>query len=442
MIINFSLLKKTSIALMVIGLVFFNVSRINAETYKQEYYPYNFREDKKSSLYKIDINSPSSKIINTDKLLELNKYNMEIKEISLSIRLEIGEFFIGIITDKETSRNEIIEELTNQVLVVKEHIEESFSYCPSFSLLDFEYNYFVVETQLTKSDLNQLLCVLFDNITKTENVFSLVNLEDDLNIINSTENVNTINSCYHRQLFDNDGNTYTVYHNGINNTETRCLTNTSSPHLGDGNSRLLCGYKWMPTFVKVEFSTSVSSGKNRTKLTFSYSSSKNNLQYLKQDGNETLEMEVVFYNYTRNVTAENLGSTYQLLTGRSYSTNIPDYYLDTTFADNPNQISFCIGCHDATKLVNGTNYYWSIDSNSGTQVNSYPNDGRFKVVAQRGYHTSTSISTWNVFSEEHERSVILGISSGYNWVPQPYNAWYLSNNSLAWSYYDGDNYRY
>ena len=70
----------------------------------------------------------------------------------------------------------------------------------------------------------------------------------------------------------------------------------------------------------------------------------------------------------------------------------------------------------------------------------YNHDGRFRVIAQRGYHTSSYVSAYNVFSEEHEGDVRLGISNNNYWVPSSQNAWYLASNNITWVYNDGDVY--
>ena len=91
-----------------------------------------------------------------------------------------------------------------------------------------------------------------------------------------------------------------------------------------------------------------------------------------------------------------------------------------------------------------TPYYWYIDSLKGPDTATYPQDGRFKVIAQRSYRVG-GYTAYNIFAEEHERQVNIGVPAGYNssgaeynWVPQPYNAYYCISNGGYWLWNGSD----
>lgn len=223
----------------------------------------------------------------------------------------------------------------------------------------------------------------------------------------------------------------TKWYNQLVGTTTTCGTSLTSPHAGDGNSRFAAGYNWHPNFIKVAFKTDVDTNLNRTTLQYKYNAA--NLNNLAIDDNETLEMEVLFYNYHLNsgVSEANLGSAY-MQTALTWSSNQPDAYLDTTFGDDSVTRAFCVGTSEANSLVSGTWYQWNITGAKGTRP-GWANDGRFRVSAQRGYKTYGS-GTFSVFTEEHEPTLILGINSSYNWVPSTQNAWILAEKNTTWSY--------
>lgn len=181
----------------------------------------------------------------------------------------------------------------------------------------------------------------------------------------------------------------TKWYNQLVGTTTTCGTSLTSPHAGDGNSRFAAGYNWHPNFIKVAFKTDVDTNLNRTTLQYKYNAA--NLNNLAIDDNETLEMEVLFYNYHLNS-----------------------------------------GVSEANSLVSGTWYQWNITGAKGTRP-GWANDCRFRVSAQRGYKTYGS-GTFSVFTEEHEPTLILGINSSYNWVPATQNAWILAEKNTTWSY--------
>lgn len=101
--------------------------------------------------------------------------------------------------------------------------------------------------------------------------------------------------------------------------------------------------------------------------------------------------------------------------------------------DNNQEVSFCVGVDDTSDLVAGRWYYWYINGTKGTTANNYPNDGRFKVTAQRGYRLLGS-GTWSVFADEHEAIRSLGIPSNLNWVPADENAWTYAAANDDWNF--------
>lgn len=111
------------------------------------------------------------------------------------------------------------------------------------------------------------------------------------------------------------------------------------------------------------------------------------------------------------------------------------YYLgDEIYSlDNNQEVSFCVGVDDTSDLVAGRWYYWYINGTKGTTANNYPNDGRFKVTAQRGYRLLGS-GTWSVFADEHEAIRSLGIPSNLNWVPADENAWTYAAANDDWNF--------
>lgn len=107
------------------------------------------------------------------------------------------------------------------------------------------------------------------------------------------------------------------------------------------------------------------------------------------------------------------------------------FWLD--FLWNNQEVSFCVGVDDTSDLVAGRWYYWYINGTKGTTANNYPNDGRFKVTAQRGYRLLGS-GTWSVFADEHEAIRSLGIPSNLNWVPADENAWTYAAANDDWNF--------
>lgn len=161
---------------------------------------------------------------------------------------------------------------------------------------------------------------------------------------------------------------------------------------------------------------------------------------LNRDSNEALELEVLFYNYSKASAFSDRGTAFQThlkSEGGVWSTNQPNAYLDTTAFDKTKEtINFCVGVDDTTALKANTTYYWMIDGAAGTTSNNYVNDGRFCVNAQRSYRAYGS-GKWGVFLEEHEPILKLGLSESENWVPASSSAWKLAKSGATWTFTSG-----
>ena len=239
-----------------------------------------------------------------------------------------------------------------------------------------------------------------------------------------------INGSYHHiQVVGTE--TYIGCYNGLTGQDYLCNANLSSPHGGDGNNRYDSGYQWFPNYVDVDFATNVGTNENQTKLWYKYDQA--TLNNLNIDSNEALEMEVLFYNYTDpKLSVSEKGSTFQInKSGAVWATNQPNSYRDTTFGDSSNTVSFSIGVSDTTSLVANKWYYWYMNGPAGTTANNYPNDGRFKVTAQRSYRLIGS-GAFSVFAEEHEAIRTLGVPVGNNWVVK--SAWSYAQAKETWHF--------
>ncbi|MDO4378666.1 MAG: hypothetical protein Q4C64_05895 [Erysipelotrichia bacterium] len=361
----------------------------------------------------------------------------------------VGVFAIGVVLDDEQSNFESVHEDVNRHITgINEFIAEKYGVEDAVNADNMHLDHILVKDKIssksTASSAYDIKNIKY--VKKCENLNSAIDIDSVRKSSGNNTSTQAINAFTYDEYYHNfvyrGGNNYVYLYRKSTNTEAICTTSPTFPHLGDGNKRLDCGAKWMPTIVQAKFQSEITSGKNRTTLIFAYESGYNNYNNLIKDDNETLEMEVAFYNYIHANEEYKLGSAFQLLTGKTFSTNIPDYYLDTELCDDPNVLTFCVGCHDARKLSTNVFYYWAIDSKNGSQTPAYQQNGRFRVVAQRGYHIAETVSTYNVFSEEHEHSILLGFGSEYNWVPNPRNAWNLAASGEKWEYHEGDIYCY
>lgn len=150
---------------------------------------------------------------------------------------------------------------------------------------------------------------------------------------------------------------------------------------------------WVPTDVFVQASESSDNSNWRYMFLQFIWGSADNLSGFENDSNETLEMDLVMYNYDGNAWAYNTaGST----RGTMWDSNQPLAYLDTQFDDGTNERPFSVGAPDASLFQPSTFYYWwinALDTSSSTSM--------AKLQAQRGYRSPSNMyTTWNVFSEQ------------------------------------------
>lgn len=126
-------------------------------------------------------------------------------------------------------------------------------------------------------------------------------------------------------------------------------------------------------------------------------SSSSRLSGLKEDGNETLEVQIVFYDYDDNAYADGWYNydQYNKYRGQYWETNQPRPYWDTLVLDN-NEKSFAVGCSDANQFQADKMYYWwgyGEKNSSGSWT---------KVSAQRGYRLPSTCyeRSWCVEGEQ------------------------------------------
>lgn len=225
---------------------------------------------------------------------------------------------------------------------------------------------------------------------------------------------------------------------------TICDVSPTSPHLGDGNVRYNFGYRWFPKTVRAEFFQYNLQGP-QSKMELYYTFDEESLRNLNIDDNEALEMEIVLYNYANASSVSERGSSFMPVLGekeyRYYYSNIPNAYIDTSFADSKEELSFCVGCEDASDYSANVEYYWGVAGSGMGMRTDGPNDGRFRVVAQRSYRTLLSSvpgtsTAFGVFAEEHEPIRALGLNAELNWVK---DSAYKYLGTSGWTFDAGKN---
>lgn len=239
----------------------------------------------------------------------------------------------------------------------------------------------------------------------------------------------TVNGSYHYYTDKN-----TLWHNQLTGTNTVCAVGIAAPHAGDGNARYDAGYNWFPYYYRASFDTNVVPNKNECQLDFKFTSSY--LQNLQVDNNETLEAEILFYDYNLATNVSKRGTSFMYSDadeGTAWYANFENAYLDTNISDEAGVKSFCIGISDTSELTANQWYTWRIRGNAGTQSYNYINDGRFCVSVQRGYRVLTGTAL-DVFGEEHEKIIFPGlVPPDQNWLADV-NAWDLAANDGTWTY--------
>lgn len=366
---------------------------------------------------------------------ESNQHNIAIleegiSEIQCSVNVAGEELTIGYRDEEQgVSYEELLTQLKNEVDFVNETLlnEEKLEVNKSISLDDLVVK--KVETIVPAKEMKNSYS-LQGSYTQ-ESI--IMNLDDPYENVSypTVDNVPmpllAVDSSYHIK----DGNIY--WYNSLNGTKTKCASNGTNPHLGDGNNRRACGYNWYPNDIEAKFDSNVSSGKNRSTLYHEFSSA--NLNNLNVDSNEALEMTLMFYNEKNS--SQYPGNAYQKTTHRTYTTNLPNAYLDTSFGDSSNIIQQCVGCAATEDLVANRTYFWSITSDAGSnQGNTY--DGAFRVVAQRSYDSLGALTTpYRIFAEEHENQLKFGLNAGERWYSGNESAWKLSEQGKKWTFSNG-----
>lgn len=272
-----------------------------------------------------------------------------------------------------------------------------------------------VNIQLANSDLK-------GEYTKNSFVLDLESAVESCSMQNDMEIMPLANATESHHIHAVSG---TSWYNAATGQTTSCTNTGTSPHLGDGNTRTKSGAHWYPYWIKAKFMNDADGdiGMNRSVLYFKFS--QNNANNLDIDSNEALEMTIKFYNY-------NSGNTYQTHSNKTYITNLPAAYLDTSFGDEGTEVQQTVGCADTSNLSVGTSYFWSIKSVAGVN-NGRDNDGAFAVTAQRSYDSLSTLTTpYRIFAEEHESMLRFGLD-GINvqsviWHTGSSSAWNLANN--------------
>lgn len=151
---------------------------------------------------------------------------------------------------------------------------------------------------------------------------------------------------------------------------------------------------WVPD--RGDTRTYVSGSKGKTITNWWIWNTSADLAGLRRDNNETLEMDVVFYNYDGNAWAI-FWPCSLCYKDYDWESNQPRAYGDTTFFDNQYERPFTVGSADATQFVHQKWYYYTIFNLQG------PGNGptKTKLQAQRGHRSpSNCYSALCVFAEE------------------------------------------
>ena len=141
---------------------------------------------------------------------------------------------------------------------------------------------------------------------------------------------------------------------------------------------------------------------------------------LNQDDNEALELEIVFYNYYDVEDNDLKGRSFipTNCTITQWYANYENAYLDTNFMDGEYEESYCVGIDDTRVLEPNKAYRWGMNFDDIITEQLYPNDGRYKIQAQRGYRAFPFDGAYSVFAEEHEHILSLGLENDERWIPE------------------------
>jgi len=158
-------------------------------------------------------------------------------------------------------------------------------------------------------------------------------------------------------------------------------------------SPALANTDWVPD--RGDTHTYVSSYTGKTIYNWWIWNTDEDLAGLRRDSNETLEMDVVFYNYDGKAWAINWPCSL-CYRGTNWDSNQPNAYGDTQLDDGTNERPFSVGSADATKFVSNRWYYFVIYDVRG--ASSGPT--MTKLQAQRGHRSpSGCYSTYCVYAD-------------------------------------------
>lgn len=149
----------------------------------------------------------------------------------------------------------------------------------------------------------------------------------------------------------------------------------------------VCGASFQPSSTGYATYNFSDTRQRRLDVTFKWSTAY--LANLKACGaNITYEHEVREYNYG--------GTHYFTSMTASWSSTMPNAYLDTPVSDSSSEVSHTIGTWDARGLVAGTTYRNTVVTGTGNA-----NSGTGKIQGQRGHRSPSSCSsTYCIFADQ------------------------------------------
>jgi len=138
-----------------------------------------------------------------------------------------------------------------------------------------------------------------------------------------------------------------------------------------------CSYAFDFHWINREGRTEVGqSQEGRWLKQFMYWPTENSLYWFSINPESTFELDTVFYNYKWTAYAKSFSGL--------VDSNLPRYYVDTQFSDDPRENNVGIGSAKASAIrAEKLYYYWGILESDGGPPNQDP-DSRVKVIAQRG----------------------------------------------------------
>lgn len=140
--------------------------------------------------------------------------------------------------------------------------------------------------------------------------------------------------------------------------------------------------------------------------------------------NDTYEHETIFYNYDGNAYAT---TTLSNTKGTGWDTSFPDPYLDTQFADDPNEPNLAVGTFDPDLITTLQWYYSWVRLNSTASNQSF-----YKINGQKGY-SLCELGAWCV--ENEQTAILIPFKSPFTAPESARNYRYEYDNNT-----DGQNY--